>query len=123
LIAPAIATITVHGSPVAAQSAHTPTPSLNPAAAYCTGGDIVATENHGATYIPECGGSYTSISGGLYSAASSYVNCLKACDNNPNNCVSFSFLLTASTSNCYMIYDPSAALVTDPNVDSGTVLV
>jgi hypothetical protein len=117
VIASATGTSTVHSSPLATQGTHTPAP----AAAYCTAGDIIAIGFSGATYTPECGGSYTGTSGGLYSTASSYALCLLTCDNDQNNCVSFSFLLTTLSRNCYVVYDSSAAPVADPNVDSGTV--
>jgi hypothetical protein len=94
------------------------------AAAYCTGGGITALGTNGATYTPECGETYTGTSGGTYHIANGYYTCLEACDNDQNECVSFSFLLTLTltTSNCYLVYNYSALPVTEPHADSGTIL-
>ena len=75
-------------------------------AAYC--GQLLTGATTGYGYNTECGVTYTGDSPGYYETAATYTDCLNLCDND-GYCGYFSFLLTASTNNCYLVdnYDPN----------------
>ncbi|TVY60675.1 hypothetical protein LSUE1_G007448 [Lachnellula suecica] len=112
VIAPPAATSTVHSPPAAATTASTPSP---PVAAYC---GTTTTGGSGSMYNAECGGSYTGAGGGVWLTVSEYGECELQCDNDTSSCQVFSFLLTVSTNN-YYILNVLAVLVADPDVNSG----
>ncbi|MCJ1399328.1 Mucin-2 [Xylographa trunciseda] len=87
-------------------TAAAPTETVFAPAAYC--GQIIAGATTGLGYVAECGVTYTGDSPGSYETAASYTDCLNLCDND-GYCGYFSFLLTATTDNCYLVdsYDPN----------------
>ncbi|MCJ1291534.1 hypothetical protein MMC34_003079 [Xylographa carneopallida] len=87
-------------------TAPAPTETVFAPAAYC-GQTLVGAET-GYGYVAECGLSYTGDGPGTYETAATYTDCLNLCDND-GYCGYFSFLLTATTNNCYLVdnYDPN----------------
>ncbi|MCJ1378060.1 hypothetical protein MMC17_001156 [Xylographa soralifera] len=87
-------------------TAPAPTETVFASAAYC--GQILVGSETGIGYVVECGVTYTGDNPGSYETAATYTDCLNLCDND-GYCGYFSFLLTATTNNCYLVdsYDPN----------------
>ncbi|MCJ1318532.1 hypothetical protein MMC15_003862 [Xylographa vitiligo] len=104
-------------------TAPAPTETVFAPAAYC--GQILTGSVSGYGYVVECGVTYTGDNPGSYETAATYTDCLNLCDND-GYCGYFSFLLTATTNNCYLVdsYDPNnpqAGFQFEPSTPDNTV--
>jgi len=116
-------TLTTTTTVVEDMTAPAPTETVFAPAAYC--GQILIGAETGYGYVVECGVTYTGDNPGSYETAATYTDCLNLCDND-GYCGYFSFLLTATTNNCYLVdsYDPnnpSAGFQFEPSMPDNAV--